>query len=62
MTVISNISYRELNPPNIGRLKDTEKEEKVNGKLNEELKRKTKKDNTLSYSDNSNNSFILNNK
>lgn len=42
MTVISNISYRELNTPNIGRLKDTEKEEKVNGKLNEELKRKTK--------------------
>ena len=40
-----------------------EKEEKPNiAEVIEELKRKTKKDNTLSYGDNSNNSFILNNK
>ena len=43
--------------------KEDEKEEKPNiAEVIEELKRKTKKDNTLSYSDNSNNSFILNNK
>ncbi|WP_405305248.1 exosome complex RNA-binding protein Rrp4 [Methanobrevibacter sp.] len=40
-----------------------EKEDKPNiAEVIEELKRKTKKDNTLSYGDNSNNSFILNNK
>ena len=40
-----------------------EKEEKPNiAEVIEELKRKNKKDNTLSYGDNSNNSFILNNK
>ncbi|MBQ6511498.1 exosome complex RNA-binding protein Rrp4 [Methanobrevibacter sp.] len=40
-----------------------EKEEKPNiAEVIEELKRKTKKDNPLSYGDNSNNSFILNNK
>ncbi|MDO5860469.1 exosome complex RNA-binding protein Rrp4 [Methanobrevibacter sp.] len=40
-----------------------EKEEKPNiAEVIEELKRKNKKDNALSYGDNSNNSFILNNK
>ena len=40
-----------------------EKEDKPNiAEVIEELKRKNKKDNTLSYGDNSNNSFILNNK
>ncbi|MEE1129684.1 MAG: exosome complex RNA-binding protein Rrp4 [Methanobrevibacter sp.] len=40
-----------------------EKEEKPNiAEVIEEFKRKNKKDNTLSYGDNSNNSFILNNK
>ena len=40
-----------------------EKEDKPNiAEVIEELKKKNKKDNTLSYDDNSNNSFILNNK
>ena len=40
-----------------------EKENKPNiAEVIEELKKKNKKDNTLSYDDNSNNSFILNNK
>ena len=40
-----------------------EKEDKPNiAEVIEELKRKNNKDNTLSYNDNSNNSFILNNK
>ncbi len=40
-----------------------EKEDKPNiAEVIEELKRKNKKDSTLSYGDNSNNSFILNNK
>ncbi|WP_346661659.1 exosome complex RNA-binding protein Rrp4 [uncultured Methanobrevibacter sp.] len=42
---------------------DDEKEDKPNiAEVIEEIKRKNKKDNTLSYGDNSNNSFILNNK
>ena len=42
---------------------EKEKEEKPNiAEFIEELKRKNKKDNTFSYGDNSNNSFILNNK
>ena len=42
---------------------EDEKEEKPNiAEVIEELKRKNKKDNTLSYGDKSNNSFILNNK
>ena len=42
---------------------NNEKEEKPNiAEVIEELKRKNKKDHTLSYGDNSNNSFILNNK
>ena len=42
---------------------EDEKEDKPNiAEVIEEIKRKNKKDNTLSYGDNSNNSFILNNK
>ena len=42
---------------------EDEKEDKPNiAEVIEESKRKNKKDNTLSYGDNSNNSFILNNK
>jgi len=41
---------------------EDEKEDKPNiAEVIEEIKRKNKKDNTLSYGDNSNNSFILNN-
>ena len=42
---------------------EDEKEDKPNiAEVIEEIKRKNKKDNTLSYGDNSNNSFILNNR
>ena len=46
-----------------GEESEDEKEDKPNiAEVIEEIKRKNKKDNTLSYGDNSNNSFILNNK
>lgn len=42
MSVISKVSYSGLNVQNVERLKDFEREEKLNGKLTEELKKEAK--------------------